>query len=41
MMVVVSLVKDGLMVITLAIRNGRAMAIGILVIAMALPYFAI
>ena len=33
-MAVVSLVNDGLMVITLAIRNGRAMAIGILAIGM-------
>ena len=40
-MAVVSLVNDGLMVITLAIRNGRAMAIGILAIVMALTYFAI
>ena len=35
-MVVASLVNDGLMVITLAIRNGRAMAIGILATAMAI-----
>ena len=35
-MVILSLVNDGLMVITLVIRNGRAMAIGILATAMAI-----
>ena len=40
-MVILSLVNDGLMVITLAIRNGRAMAIGILATAMAIWYISV
>ena len=40
-MVILSLVNDGLMVITLAIGNGRAMAIGILATAMAIWYISV